>query len=68
MTVNEVEQSVTFTFRVSRRRREMYCGHARLCVCVRLCICVSVYESVRRRMPALLHGPGCNLGSGRKFP
>ena len=26
------------TFRVSRRRREMYCGHARLCVCV----CVSV--------------------------
>jgi len=28
------------TFRVSRRRREMYCGHARLCV--RLCVCVSV--------------------------
>ena len=23
------------TFRVSRRRREMYCGHPRLCVCVR---------------------------------
>ena len=23
------------TFRVSRRRREMYSGHARLCVCVR---------------------------------
>ena len=22
------------TFRVSRRRREMYCGHTRLCVCV----------------------------------
>jgi len=28
------------TFRESRRRREMYCGHARLCVC--LCVCVSV--------------------------
>jgi len=22
------------TFRVSRRRRKMYCGHARLCVCL----------------------------------
>ena len=27
------------TFRVSRRRLEMYCGHARLCVCV--CVCLS---------------------------
>ena len=42
------------TFRVSRRPREMYCGHARLCVSVCLC--------VRGRMPTLLHGPGCNLG------
>ena len=40
------------TVRVSRRRREMYCGHERLCVCL----------SVRGRMPTLLHGPGCNLG------
>jgi len=39
------------TFRVSRRRREMYCGHARLCVCL----------FVRGRMPTLLHAPGCNL-------
>jgi len=30
-------QNVIFTFRVSRRPREMYCGHARLCVC--LCVC-----------------------------
>ena len=31
------------TFRVSRRPREMYCGHARLCVsvCVCLCVCLS---------------------------
>ena len=35
------------TFCVSRRRRKMYCGHARLCVC----------------LPTLLHGPGCNLGA-----
>ena len=44
-----------FTFRVSRRRREMYSGHA-LSVC--LCVCLSV----RGRMPTLLHEPQCNLG------
>ena len=43
------------TSRVSRRRRKMYCGHARLCVCL----------SVRGRIPTLLHEPGCNLGSRR---
>ena len=42
------------TFRVNRRRRKMYCGHARLCVCV----------CVRGRTPTLLHGPGCNLIGG----
>jgi len=25
-------------FRVSRRRREMYCGYARLCVCLSVCL------------------------------
>ena len=40
----------------------MYCGHARLCVCL------SVYPSVRGRMPILLHGPGCNLAIGRECP
>jgi len=45
------------TFCVSRRRCKMYCGHARLCVCV------CVYVSVRGRTPTLLHGPGCNLGA-----
>ena len=40
-------------FRVSRRRREMYIGHVRLCVCV--------YVSVPRHIPTALHGPGCNL-------
>jgi len=43
------------TFRVIHRRREMYIGNARLCVCL----------SVRGRMPTLLDGPGCNLGNGR---
>jgi len=48
------------TFRLSRRRREMYCGHARLCVYVCL--------SVRGRMITLLHGPGCNLGEWWGMP
>ena len=50
------------TFRVSRRRRVMYCGHVRLCVGLSVCV------SVCGRMPTLLHGPGCNLGSGRGCP
>jgi len=50
------------TFRVSCRRREIYFGHARLCVCLSICL------SVRGRMPALLHGPRCNFGSGRDAP
>jgi len=29
--------TIIITFRVSRRRREMYCGHARLCVCLSVC-------------------------------
>jgi len=41
------------TFCVNRRQRKMYCGHARLSVCL----------SVRGRTPTLLHGPGCNLGA-----
>ena len=58
----------------SRRRRELYCGHARLCVCVCVCVCgcvcvcLSVCLSVRGRMPTLFHVPGCNLGSGRGCP
>jgi len=47
------------TFCVSRRRRKMYCGHARLCVCLRVC----VSGAVRGRTPTLLYGPGCNLGA-----
>jgi len=43
---------------MSRRRREMYCGHARLCVCV----------SVRGCMPSPLHGPGCNFENGMGCP
>ena len=51
-----------FTFRVSRRPREMYCGHARLCVCLSVCV------PVRGRVPTLLHGPECNLGEWYGMP
>ena len=49
-------ESTIIAFQVCHRRREMYCGHAHLCVCVSVCL------SVRSHMPTLLHGPGCNLG------
>ena len=52
---------VLITFRVSRRRREMYCAHARLCVC--LCVCLSA--------AACLHyctDPDVTWGSGRGCP
>jgi len=48
---------VVIRFCVSRRRRKMYCRHARLCVCVSVCV------TVRGRTPTLLHEPGCNLGA-----
>ena len=38
------------TFRVSRRPREMYCGHARLCVCVSVCARPHAYTIARTRM------------------
>jgi len=44
-------RKILVTFRVSGRQREMYCVHARLCVCL----------SVRGRMPTLLHGSGSKL-------
>ena len=44
----EVSNVLFITLRVSHRRREMYCGHARLCFCLSVCV------SVRGRMPTLL--------------
>jgi len=54
------------TFCVSRRRRKIYCGHARLCVCVCVFVCLSVYLSVclsAAVRPTQLQEPGCNLGA-----
>ena len=41
------------TFRVSRRRREMYGGYGRVCVCV--CVCVSVCLCVCLSLAAFPH-------------
>jgi len=38
------------TFHVSRRRRETYCGHARLCVCLSVCPRPHAYTITRTRM------------------
>jgi len=44
-------ESPLVTFRARHSRDEMYIGHGLLCVCL----------SEPRRIPTLLHGPGCNL-------
>ena len=48
----EQPHNVIITFRVGRRRREMYCGHARLCVSVRVSVCPRphAYTIARTRM------------------
>jgi len=48
-------------FRVSRRRRQMYCGHARLCVCVSVCLSAVA-------CPHYCMDPDVTWGSGRGYP
>ena len=55
------------TFCVSRRRRKMYCGHARLFVCVSLCVCLSVCLSAAVR-PHYCTDPDVTWGRGRGCP
>jgi len=45
------------TFRLSRSLEDAKC-----IVVTRVCVSVCVFVSVRGRMPALLYGPGCNVG------
>jgi len=49
------------TFRVSRRRREMYCGHARLRVCLSVCLSAAA-------CPHYCTDPDVTCGSGRDAP
>jgi len=57
--------SSIITFCVSRRRRKMYSGHARLCVC--LCVCLSVCLSAAVR-PHYCTDPDVTWGCGRGCP
>ena len=44
-SLESTETGLIITFRVSRRRREMYCGHARLCVSVCLTAAACLHYS-----------------------
>jgi len=52
---------------MSHRRREMYCGHACLCVCRCVSVCVSVCLSAAT-CPHYCTDPDVTWGSGRGFP
>ena len=50
------------TFCVSRGRRKMYCGHARLCVCLSVCPWPYAHTTARTRMDVTWgRGRGCPL-------
>ena len=49
------------TFCVSRRRRKMYCGHERLCVCLSVCLSAAV-------CPHYCTDPDVTWESGRGCP
>ena len=53
------------TFRVSRRPREMYCGHARLCVCLAVCLSLCLSAAA---CPHYCTDPDVTWGSGRGCP
>ena len=46
------------TFRVSRRRREMYFGHARLCVCLSVCLSAAACLHYCTADPSITWGIG----------
>jgi len=63
LTIAHANANDLFTFRVSRRRREMYCGHARLFVCVSACLCLSAAAC-----PHYCAESDVTWGSGRGCP
>ena len=52
---------------MNRRRRKMYCRHARLCVCPCVCVCLSVCLSAAVR-PHYCTDPDATWGRGRGCP
>jgi len=55
----------SFTFCMSRRRLKMYCGHARLCVCLFVCVFVCLSAAVR---PHYCTDPDVTWCRGRGCP
>ena len=53
--------SILITFCVSSRRREMYNGHSRLCVCLSVCLSLAAF-------PHYCTDPGGTWGNGRGCP
>ena len=56
-----IQITVVITFRVSRRPREMYFGHARLCVCLSVCLSAAACQHY-------CTDPDVSWGSGRGCP
>jgi len=56
LSLSQTETTVTtiITFRQSRKRREMYCGHARLFAC--LCVCPRPHAHIIARSRMQLGG------------
>jgi len=54
--------NVHYISRESPTTRNLYWSRASLC------LCLAVYLSVPRRMPTLLHAPGCNLEEWQGVP
>jgi len=59
--VYEISAIFVITFRTSRRPREMYCGHAHLCVCLSVCLSAAACLQYCR-------DPDVTWGSGRGCP
>jgi len=55
------DKLVVITFHVSRKRCEMYCGHAHLCVCLSVCLSAAA-------CPHYCTDPNVTWGSGRDAP
>jgi len=62
--MSERQSETLITFRVSRRRREMYCGHARLCVCLSEAACLHYCTDPDVTRGVVGDAPSCALLGG----
>jgi len=56
------------TFRMSRRRREMYCGQVRLCVCLCVCRCICLSAAECPHYSHYCADPDVTWRNGRDAP